>query len=74
MDAVIPAKTQASLSIGAPRGYRTVRNRTSTIEPPPSRAQDSKITLGDAGSPKVLRKTPPTSVKHLSLRSPYFNH
>lgn len=52
--AIFPAKTQASLLIEEVFEYQSVRNRKSTIEPPPSRAQDSKIALGIAGPPKVL--------------------
>jgi hypothetical protein len=69
MYAIIPAKTQASLLDEELLEYQSVRNRKSTIEPPPSRAQDSKIALGDAGPPKVLHNTSPASAKRQSLRN-----
>jgi hypothetical protein len=56
--AVKSAKTQASLPVGQLVEYQSVRNRNPTIEPPPSRAQDSKIALGNAGAPRVLHKPP----------------
>jgi hypothetical protein len=69
--AITPAKTRAQLhhcNLLVCSKHLSLCNRISIIEPPRSRAQDSKIVLGDAGSPKVLHTHPLASVKHHSLR------
>jgi hypothetical protein len=71
--AVKSAKTQESLLIEQLLECQSVRDRNSTIEPPPSRAQDSKIALGNAESPKVPYKTLHASVKHSIPTQPQLN-